>query len=298
MSALPSISLVTASFRAAATLEPTIRSVVEQRYPHLEYIVSDGGSDDCTRKILERNSGSLAKWWSEPDAGQYDAINKGFAASTGEIMGWLNADDMLLPRSLHLIGEVFAQLPEVEWISTLRPGFWDANGYFVGTDRIPGFSRAAFPDGLYLPGVQPRGHWIQQESTFWRRSLWERTGGALNTKYGLAADFELWSRFFASGQLHGLDYPLAGFRIIGGQRSENITAYLEEARQALDAARKRVQWTELGTNRFLYSTKARKISMVQHAIQTRLGYPALRISNRNMKEAGSGWAVSPYDFLP
>ena len=96
----PKISLVTPSFNSKGLIADTINSVLGQSYPNLEYIIIDGGSTDGTAQIIEQYYNKLGYWHSQKDGGQYDAINQGFAKSTGEIMGWLNADDMLLPNSL------------------------------------------------------------------------------------------------------------------------------------------------------------------------------------------------------
>src|SRR3954464_13703841 len=95
--ALPRISIVTPSFNQARFLPETIRSVLGQNYPDLEYVVIDGGSTDGSAEVIRRHEDRLAQWVSEKDAGQYDAINKGFARTSGEIMGWLNSDDLYTP---------------------------------------------------------------------------------------------------------------------------------------------------------------------------------------------------------
>jgi glycosyltransferase involved in cell wall biosynthesis len=157
MTSWPRISIVTPSFRGASLIEATLQSVLSQGYPNLEYIVIDGAGDD-TASILRRHDGQLAYWCSEPDSGQYDAINKGFARATGDILFWLNSDDMLLPRSLFVVGEIFNGFPEIEWLSTLSPGVWDANGYLCRINSVPGFSRDAFLDGYFLPGTRAIQH--------------------------------------------------------------------------------------------------------------------------------------------
>jgi glycosyltransferase involved in cell wall biosynthesis len=119
--------------------------------------VIDGNSTDGTQQVLEHYSNSLAYWHSQKDQGQYDAINQGFAKSTGELMTWLNADDMLLPNSLFVVAEVFGQLAEVEWISSLQPASWDANGYLAQVNSLPGFNRQAFCF-LFSIGTQPFFH--------------------------------------------------------------------------------------------------------------------------------------------
>jgi glycosyltransferase involved in cell wall biosynthesis len=109
--ALPAISLITPSFNQATFLEQTIQSVINQGYPRLEYIVQDGASSDVTQSILARYNAHLTRWVSAPDAGQANAINLGFANTTGDIMAWLNADDLLLPGVLHYIARFVTTYP-------------------------------------------------------------------------------------------------------------------------------------------------------------------------------------------
>src|SRR5512134_129792 len=108
----PKISIVTPSFNQGKYLERTIRSVIEQDYPNLEYIIIDGGSTDESVEIIRKYEKHLAYWVSEPDRGQSHAINKGFDRATGEIFGWLNSDDWYVPGALKAVAEAFAANPE------------------------------------------------------------------------------------------------------------------------------------------------------------------------------------------
>jgi len=111
---LPKISLVTPVFNAAKYIEETFQSVFAQKYPNLEYFVVDGGSTDGTLDIIRKYESQLTGWISEPDQGMYDALNKGFARTTGEVMGWISATDLLQSGGLAVVGSVFETLPEVE----------------------------------------------------------------------------------------------------------------------------------------------------------------------------------------
>ncbi|HEX8311967.1 MAG TPA: glycosyltransferase family 2 protein [Chthoniobacteraceae bacterium] len=236
-SVTPSISIVTPSFNQVSFLDTTIRSVLDQQYPSLEYVIADGGSTDGSVELIRRHEAHLTSWSSEPDSGQYDAVNKGFARTTGEIMGWINSDDFYLPGALSIVGEIFAEFPAVEWITTLHAAVADASGRLVKIHTRPGYSRCGFMRGENLPMRSHFAHgWIQQESTFWRRTLWERAGGKLDLDYKLAGDFELWARFFQHAELIGVGAPLAGFRLHGAQRSvQQEQGYLREAQQAFTA---------------------------------------------------------------
>ena len=177
---LPRVALVTPSFNQSTYLKQAIESVLSQEYQALDYVVMDGGSSDGSRQILESCGSQLKYWVSEPDEGQYDAINKGFEYCDGEVMGWLNSDDLHTPWTLDTVGEIFATLPHVRWISTLYPLAWDSKGRLVGSSFIPGFSKKGFVRGENLgrDGGYTLG-WIQQESTFWREILWRKQEGSL-----------------------------------------------------------------------------------------------------------------------
>ena len=233
--ALPRISVVTPSFNQGRFLGETIRSVLDQGYPHLEYVVIDGGSTDDSVDVIRSHEAQLASWVSEKDAGQYDAINKGFARTTGEVMAWLNSDDKYTPWALQVVGEIFAQLPQVQWLTTLLPLHWDARGLPIRCRPVRGYSREAFFRGENLPREGASGgYFIQQESTFWRRSLWEKAGGSIDASLQLAGDFELWARFFNYADLCGVELPLGGFRIHGDQKTAHrMKTYVDEALLAL-----------------------------------------------------------------
>ena len=201
--AWPKISLVTPVFNSARYIDATIRSVLSQNYPNLEYIIVDGGSTDGSVEIIRRYEADLHAWISETDRGMYDAINKGFAQSSGEIMGWISATDLLHAGSLSVVGGVFRTFPQVEWITGRPTGFND-DGMAVEFLNLRRWSRWPFLAGA--------NRYIQQESTYWRRSLWDRAGGRVDDSRRSASDFELWVRFFRHAQLYSVDALIGGFR--------------------------------------------------------------------------------------
>jgi glycosyltransferase involved in cell wall biosynthesis len=233
----PRLTIVTPSFNQGEFLEETIKSVLDQEYENLEYIVIDGGSTDKSVSIIKKYSNRLAHWVSEPDEGQYHAINKGFARATGEIMAWLNSDDKYLPWTLSVVADIFSSFPEVEWLTTVHPVRWNSQGQAVAVDFTGALSRHSFLQGNNFPVEGSIGRrWIQQESTFWRRSLWERAGGRLDQSLAMAADFELWARFYDHADLFGAQALLGGFRSHGVQRSVlHRDRYMAEAEQVLRA---------------------------------------------------------------
>jgi glycosyltransferase involved in cell wall biosynthesis len=219
VSGIPRISLVTPCLNDAATIEETIRSVLDQDYPGLEYVIVDGGSTDGTVDVIRRYEGRLASWSSEPDRGHAHALNKGFARTTAEVMGWLNADDVLHRGALRLLAGLFGAFADVEWL-TAQPSHLAPDGATVAAYPPRQWSRLAFLTGEH--------RYIQQESTFWRRSLWQRSGGALDERYRLACDFELWARLFRHARLYSTWGVVGAFRFRPDQRSRTQQEQYED----------------------------------------------------------------------
>jgi len=227
---LPRISVVTSCFNAEAWVEDTLRSVLQQRYPKLQYIFIDGASSDGTLAIAQRYEDQLAVLRSEPDEGQYHGIQKGMALADGDVMAWLNGDDAYCPWTLSAVGEVFARFPDIDWIIG-TPSFMNERGQCV---RVSGNSGSAYPREFIRQGWfrHELAGYLQQESMFWRRSLWERVGG-LDLNLSLAADFDLWRRFAEHAELVSVNVPLAMFRQHAQQRSAlGLQRYETEVRRA------------------------------------------------------------------
>jgi len=233
------ISIVTPSFNQGEFLPECMESVLGQNYPRLEYVVMDGGSRDDSPAVIRRHRRALHDFRIGPDGGHYRAINRGFALTRGgkaDVMGWLNADDKYMPWAFAIVAEIFSRFPQVEWISTLYPVLWGQDGLPHRTLERGKFSAA----GFFL-GENCRQNHLQQESTFWRRSLWERAGGGLDARWTLAADFELWARFFRHAHCYGVTTTLGGFREHPSQKTaHHMDRYLQQAQRILDQQRKLV----------------------------------------------------------
>lgn len=241
----PTISVVTPSLNHGRFIARTIESILGQAYPELEYIIMDGGSIDETLDIVDRYRDQIHHFESGPDAGQASAINRGFAHSSGEIMAWLNSDDLLLPGSLARVANLFADHPEVDLIYGHRV-LIDEEDRDIGIWITPPHG----PDSLKWFDFLP------QETAFWRRSLWERAGG-IDEAIGVAFDWDLFLRFQAAeARIVRIPRLLGGFRLHPGQKTQvhqrTALAELAEIRQrangrpiSLDEARARVDHMRL-----------------------------------------------------
>jgi glycosyltransferase involved in cell wall biosynthesis len=219
---LPKITIVTPVYNGERFIEETIRSILDQNYPHLEYIIVDGGSTDRTLEIVKSFGDRVTRLISEKDKGMYDALTKGFSFATGELLCWLNADDKLHPMSLFSAAEIFSTFPEVEWI-TGTPNNFDEKGRCV----------EVFPQRKWSVYQYLRGDYftIQQESVMFRKSLYDKAGGTFHPDLRYAGDFELWMRFFRQGaKLYSASILFGGFRRHGfGQLTGQISHYRNEA---------------------------------------------------------------------
>jgi len=205
----PKISIVTPSFNQGQFLECTIRSVVDQGYQNLEYVIQDGGSTDDSVAILRRYSSRLSRWDSAADAGQAQAINRGFRHTCGEIMAWLNSDDLLLPHALEYVARFFAAHPGIDVIYGHRL-LIDQNDAEIGRWLLPPHSRQALIWADFIP----------QESLFWRRRAWESAGGGLDESLQFALDWDLLFRFHNSGaSIARVPRFLAAFRVHPEQKT-------------------------------------------------------------------------------
>jgi glycosyltransferase involved in cell wall biosynthesis len=207
--ALPLVSVVTPSFNQGQFLEACIQSVLVQDYPRLEYIIVDGGSTDGSVDVLEKYSKRLAWWVSEPDSGQTEAINKGFARAKGDVLAWLNSDDVYEPRAIGRAALFLHEHPAIG-MAYGRANYIDAAG------RIVGSFPAAQTDYRRLR----RGYvHIPQQSAFFRASLWKQVG-PLDPSFYFAMDYDLWTRIAARAEIKFVDgEPWAGFRIHPGGKT-------------------------------------------------------------------------------
>lgn len=211
----PKISLVTSCYNHAGYIAETVESILSQNYPNLQYVVIDDGSTDGSWEIIKKYKDKL--FHCERLSGYRDtptvALNYGLSKIDGEIMGWINSDDILLPRSLFTVAKIFEDNECVEWITGIATTINDRSEIINSRLRLKNKYD-------YLIG-----DWkiIQQESTFWKNELWKRVGGKLEGKYKWAFDTELWTRFFMINEHFHVNAPLGAFR--KGRQSKSVSNF-------------------------------------------------------------------------
>jgi len=202
------VSIITPSFNQARFLEATMRSVLEQDYPDLEYIVVDGGSTDGSREIIEKYAGKLAWWVSEKDRGQTDAINKGFARASGDVLAWLNSDDTYQPGAVRAAVAYLKANPQTGLV------YGDVN-YINENGRSIGRFPAAQTD--YNRLRQGYVH-IPQQAAFFRADLWRKVG-PLDPGFYFAMDYDLWVRLAKEAPVVYFPHLWANFRLHSNAKS-------------------------------------------------------------------------------
>ena len=207
----PLVSIVTPSFNQAAYLEQTIRSVLDQDYPAIQYIVVDGGSTDGSLEIIQRYAEHLAQWVSASDLGQTDAINKGFALATGSFLAWLNSDDTYNPGAVTEAVDYLQDHPEL--------GMVYGNAYYIDeTGKRIGRYPAKPTD---YRGLRRGVNTVCQQSMFFRADLWRKVG-PLDPTFYYAMDYDLWVRIAKIAPIAFHDRYWSNFRL--HNRSKSMTA--------------------------------------------------------------------------
>lgn len=199
---MPRITIVTPSYNQAPFLEQAIRSVLNQDYQNREYIIMDGGSTDASIDIIRKYASGVSHWESGPDGGQAAAISRGFARATGDILLWVNSDDLLLPGALRRIGAFFASHPEVALVV----------GRSVIIDDCGKVLRKKWPVKPTFEGILSWGCGFNQPASAWLRYSYEAVGG-LDPTFHFCLDRDLYLRLLSQGRAATLSHYLAAFRV-------------------------------------------------------------------------------------
>src|SRR5512136_332728 len=201
-SSLPTVSIITPSFNQAHFIEETIRSVLAQDYPNLEYIIVDGGSTDGSVEIIQKYAGHLAWWVSEKDRGHADALNKGFAHASGDVLAWLNSDDTYFPRAVAEAAGYLVDHPEVGMV------YGDAN---LIDDAGQTIGKFAARQTDYRRMLRGSVH-IPQATTFFRADIWRQVG-PLDLSLFFSFDYDLWVKIAKVSKVLYIPKRWAKFRI-------------------------------------------------------------------------------------
>ncbi len=235
---LPRISIVTVSFNQADYLEAAIRSVLDQDYPDLEYIIVDGGSTDGSVDIIERYRSRLAHAIIESDNGQSDALNKGFARASGEILNWLCSDDMIEPGALWRIGDAYRRhRADLIVGGCVRIGGSRSDERYLHFPALPlGRTVPLDPyDILRFMGSWQKGNYFFQPETFFSRRIWETSGAYLKPHLFYAMDYDLWLRMALAGARVRMIPALIGCsRVHNQQKTQDDKVYLHQLRQMME----------------------------------------------------------------
>jgi GT2 family glycosyltransferase len=284
----PTISIVTPSYEQGRYLTRTLCSVLDQHYPRLEYIVRDGGSSDETAAVLERFGEALSHWGSEPDGGQADALNRGFAHTSGEIMAYLNSDDLLLPGSLAYVARYFAGHPDVDVVYGHRV-LIDEHDRQIGRWVLPAHDERTLAVRDFVP----------QETLFWRRSIWERAGGCIDNSLRFAIDWDLLLRMREAGaRMVRLPRYLGAFRVHEHQKTaREQLACLQET----ELLHKRVLGRAITEEEVFARTQGylrrHVIHHTAHRLLERLPLARVPVRTLPVEDAAVAAAVAPFDRL-
>lgn len=204
----PKITIVTPSYNQGDFLEETILSILNQEYPNLEYIICDGGSTDQSVDIIKKYESKITWWCSEKDRGQTDAINKGMQRATGDIVGWINSDDVMFANSLFVIADFYMHHPKCEF----------ANGVVADIDKegiVKKFTHIIMSKFFMKHGCYN----ICQQGMFWKRELFDRIG-FLDDTFHAKMDVEwLIRNYEANTKVMLLNKPVAAIRVYEGTKT-------------------------------------------------------------------------------
>lgn len=307
------ISVVTPSYNQSNFIADTIKSILTQKGDfYIDYVIIDGKSTDGSQEVIKKYENELKancklenlhglefyvatkefglnrckgisyRWLSEKDHGHGDALNKGFALTIGDVMCWLNSDDMYHEGAFQSVFEIFNQFEKVNWLTGLNSICDKAGSQIEVTYLGKQNYRNIFS---FLTNDY---EWIQQESTFWRKSLWIKAGSRINTDYKFMIDGELWCRFFLYEEIYHVNRELGRYRRHDTNRAH---LYMSEVKSELGKA-----------VRILEKNVSKHIRELAHSIANNTPLENRDFSEVNFKvidklASNSEWSISDIDFF-
>lgn len=282
---LPTVTIVTPSFNQAAFLRTTLESVLAQRAEVHEYFVFDGGSTDGSREIIETLSDGIDFWTSQKDDGQSDAIARGFARATGDILFWVNSDDVILPGAIRRVREAFSAHPNWD-VLTGWSVFLDEHNVITQVNHVPRESLAWTKRGVLH---------VCQQTCYFRRSLYERVGG-IDVGLHCSMDVDLWLKFFEGNARWGhIPQLLGGFRQHATMKGRTWDKRYEEERLIVAA---RYPWFPTRGRTLSPASWAYRISRLASRMSSSQQRADRRLVGRDIAElarrcSAPGWRPKP-----
>lgn len=253
------ISVITPSFNQVQFLEQTINSILDQDYANFEYIIMDGGSNDGSVEIIKKYADKLAYWESKPDKGQADAIYRGFELGSGEIICWVNSDDLLLPGALMKVAQWFEKNPASNWVTGGTIMINEKNNLFKDKRGYPIFNlggKVTKNELLYF------GHPFNQPSSFWRRDFFFKVNG-FDTRLNFCFDYDLYLKFATLEKSGRIKEFLAKFRYHRHSKTNTLTKIRNKENQFLWKKYKRKKYLKpVITQYYLLKYYLRKIKLI------------------------------------
>lgn len=307
------ISIVTPSLNQARFISYTIESVLSQKGDfYIDYVIIDGGSVDNSKEVIiryekllkehctvntqfglnffvpigefpfNRCKGISYRWISEKDEGHGHALNKGFALTVGSIMGWLNSDDIYLENAFANVVEVFTYFEQVKWLTGVNNHINED-----GSKRETSYL-AQYNYKNIFSFLTSDHEFIQQESTLWKRELWEKAGGYIDNGYNYMVDGELWCRFFLHEEIYHLNRPIGAFRWYEGNRSSR---FIEQVKSELNYAVK-ILWKKAPPE-----IKRIASNLTQNKPIEQFDSRALNFKVVDKRHGDETWSIYDVDFL-
>lgn len=254
--AWPRISIITPSYNQGQFLEATVRSVMEQGYPNLEYIIMDGGSTDHSLDIIKQYADFVTYWASEKDEGQTHAINKGFERSSGDILGWLNSDDTYLPGALTTVAKAFMEADE-------KVGAVVGSGYRVDTQGNILVERHMTTIDYEHILMWTRPEYFCQPSCLFTRKAWEKCG-PLDQSLHYSMDLALWLNIAQHFDYLRIDQPLSNTTVHPDAKTMSKASY-----SLIDTAILLMRHGREDLARFQLNKLARRLEKAQHGDESK-----------------------------